>query len=344
LREEDWTYDKLNYFAFGYKPSYVGVGFYPTNSVANDIQELQLTANHLLSDAINGQRMGMFGVGMAPQGVDTNQAYVEYQPGSIIQGIQGASFYAPSVNISYTLPLLQEIKNQANETARVSDALRGTQSRVNKTATQSEFEAMGSRKAIDEYIETFGEAVIEMFEFMQIVLHKNFSKWAKKFGKALELDDSPDAKAYLGYPVLWSLKVASIGATAGAQFGIAQQLLAMSQDPAFKFDKYKLGKAILSYAKRMGMTIADELQYEDDPVALLEVLADELAQIGVDPNSVIAATLAAIEMASPGGVGGMEAAPMSPGVPGGTIPDAGMAPPGIGAGTGELGFNQSGVM
>ena len=343
LREEEWTYGKLNYFAFGYKPQDTKDGIYPTHSVANDIQDLQLMANTLMSDAVNGQRMGMFGVGTAKAGLDTNQAYLGYKPGSITTGLAVDGMYFPSVNLSYALPILDRIMNQANEAARVSDMSRGQQSSGNKTATQAEYEAAGSRRAIDEFIESFGEGVIGIFEFMQIVLAKNFDKWAKKFGRAVELDDEPDAKKFMGYPVLWSLAVASIGATPGTLAQLVGQLTALAQDPEYKFDKYKIGTAILGYYERMGLLNADDFQFDEDPLKLLEVLADELAQVGVDPNTVIAATLAAVEMASGGGMGDMAGMPMQSGVPGGAGAVGGLPPAGIGGGGGNLGLDQSGI-
>ena len=117
LKEEDWTYNKLNYFAFGYKPQDTEDGFYPSHSVANDIQDIQLSANHVFTDAVNGQRMGMFGMGTAPKGVDNNQSFVQYEPGSIAVGMTVDGMYFPSVNISYTLPILQDLRKQANEAA-----------------------------------------------------------------------------------------------------------------------------------------------------------------------------------------------------------------------------------
>jgi len=343
LREEEWTYNKLNYFTFGYKPQNSKDGFYPSQSVANDIQDLQLIANNLISDALNGQRMGMFGMGTAKKGLDNNQAFIQYQPGSIAVGMDIDGMYFPSVNISYTLPILERILRQANEAARISDMARGQSSAGNKTATQAEHEAQGSKRAIDEYIESFGEGVVGIFEYMQVVLAKNYAKWSKKYGKALGLDDDEDARKYMGYPVLWSLAVASIGATPGAMFQLVNQLTVLAQDPGYKFDKYKIGEALLSYSERMGLLNADKFQYPEDPLELLQVLAEELAQIGVDPNTVIAATIAAIEMASQPGMGGMEGQPMQSGSMGGATAVNGLPQAGIGGGGGNLGLDQSGV-
>lgn len=343
LREEEWTYNKLNYFTFGYKPQDTEDGAYPSQSVANDLQEYQLIANHLVSDALNGQRMGMFGMGTAKKGLDNNQAFLEYQPGAVVVGMDIDGMYFPSVNISSILPILERVLRQANEAARISDMARGQSSAGNKTATQSEHEAQGTKRAIDEYIESFGEGVVGIFEYMQVVLSKSYGKWSKKYGKALGLDEEEGARKYMGYPVLWSLAVASIGATPGAMFQLINHLTALAQDPEYKFDKYKIGQAILSYSERMGLLNADKFQYPEDPLELLQVLAEELALIGVDPNTVISATIAAIEMASQPGMGGVEGSPMQSGSMGGDTAVAGLPQAGIGGGGGDLGVDQSGV-
>lgn len=343
LKEEDWTYGLVNYFEFGYKPNLPRDGFYTPQSVANDIQSHQLAVNTLVSDAFNGHRMAGTGMGFAPTGIDTNQSFFRYKAGSFVMGMpKDSQMYFPPVNIANVMPLVELFIQSANESARVSDAMRGQQTTQNKTATQSQYEAMGSQKAVDEYIESFGRGVIGMFRFMHKVLGDNWKDWAKKYAGFLEFEKYEDPAGLLKKPALWSLKVSSIGATVGSQFALVNQLLAMANDPAYKFNKYELGKAIVGYAVRLGVVSAEKFQYEDDPVELMQILADELGEAGVNPNDVIAAIAGAIEMS--GNMGGVPGEPMPQTVPGGMPETPGSGQDLIGDSRGGLGLNQSGTM
>ena len=327
LKREPWPYRDSDGEAsqrvaeFGFKPRSVMDGYYPKMSVACDLQQLQYDVNEISATYMNGMRFNAYGAFFANGGLDTGKALIKAEPGGVYQcDTEGMQIFNPKVDVSGLLSALEYYSRKADEVTRVSQMAVGVADSRVSTATEAGLVAGGQQRSIDEYIQTFGAGVRQVYEYVQAVLFAHWNEWFPVYGAHLELE--PQDRELFNSHALWRLSVSTVGSTPQAQMAMAIQMYQMSMQPGSSYETYELETRIAQFAERQGFTNAEGVQRPEDLAALVAYVAEKT---GLEPESVARGIQAAAlsEQQSLGNaVGELEGQPMLDGDPTGTLSEA----------------------
>ena len=347
VREYPWK-RSLNVFEFRFKTVSKRDGYWPSNSVVQDLQSHQLDVNQAMSLAMDGLRANALGFHFGPS-VELQPKFATVKPGELglWPGADAINSHFPRVDTSAVPAVLSMLVSNADNVVRLSQVGTGGESPKGQTATATQFAAAGQAAGKDDYARRFGEGVVAFFEWLCEALEMNFSDWHPHLGAAIGEDGEELTPDMFARPYDWELSIASTNQHPGTQMNSAMMLLeTAAQVPEGKIKKYELVKRILQLAERTGFTNAEGLQEEQDPI---EVAAQALLDLGIEPGIVeqlLAAVTSGLGQApvQPGmgrdpGVSGASAYGMSPG-DGSMQP--GQAPPFTGAVGTPSGIPESG--
>jgi len=299
VREYPWK-RTFNVFDFNFKTISRRDGYWPANSIAQDLQSHQLDVNQLVTIAMDGVRANTLGYHFGP-GTEQQPKYGHVAPGEIASwpGADLVKSHFPRVDISAVPMMLQAFVQNADNVARLSQVGTGGDVPSSQTATATQFQAAGQAAGKDDYAKRFGEGMVKFFEWLCECLEANYDDWAEVLGAAINEDGQPVPRDVFNLPYDWELSIASTNQHPGAQMNSAMMLLETAKNfPEAKAKIHEMYKRLLQLAERTGFTNAEGLQDPEDPI---EVAARALLELGVPPELVepaLAALTAGLGQAS----------------------------------------------
>lgn len=295
LRLEKLPYSRPWYFVF--KTSYDEDNMFPSDSVGNINQGLQLAFNDIFTTLLHGSYMAAFPLAVVSGGMLSNKV-AAYQPGQMIES--GDDIRLQYIETRFNPGALPAIASKIEELADgVTGISRfGTSQNLpaSTTATAASGFLNAQQESKDYYVEIVETTFNEMFEFCFELMHKHSETIAKKMGHRWQIlpDSFVDASAF-------DLQATGGGATTdprllGQKLATLQQ---MAQAPTSQLDPVKVEEKVI-----------ETLDLPFDTVALKKAPAPP--------------------MPVPGPMGAMPpSGPVGPGVPGPVGPGPVQAPGGM---------------
>lgn len=319
----------LNLCEFHFKTISPKDGFWPANSIAQDLQGHQIDVNRLTSIMMAGAEANTLGYHFTDgiDGLDPKEQVV--RPGGIHSwpGAKDIVSHYPRTDISALPTLIGMYVENADRVVRLSQMGTGGDAPKGQTATATSIAAAGQAAGKDDYASRFTRGLTDVFGWMQEALELNYNDWYPVVSSAFSEDArqvmTPDLFAQF---VDWDVAVTSTNNNPGTQLATAQLMLEIASGvPGGKIKVYDLVKRILQLAERTGFTNADRLQAPEDPI---EVIAMALVEAGVPEDIAIAAANTAIDTAEEGtqllvelsGMGGNQGVPTGGPTAGATEP------------------------
>lgn len=292
---EKHGYDRHGAFKFAFKEE-TGFGYWSRSSVADNLQEIQLYANELLSLAIDGLRFSIFGTVFASSYSGTS-ADTRTSPGQIVLGMvvepQGTMLPRPDLN--WLLPILQWLAQWADIVSHVTTEASGGQAKSHTTAASVDARQAGLAASVSSYIGCFGSAIPDMFSYAEQLLVGHFEEaMLTPCGAMLGLTE--DDKEALLLPCCWKLVASSPQWTPASQAQIVQQMLGPIKQmlPGAMVDDYNVANTMFSQLSRTSGVDTSGFQTPRTVEALIPNLAQ---MIGVDP-SVVAQAIEVLQQGS----------------------------------------------
>jgi hypothetical protein len=262
LKVAEYPYSRPWYFDFAFKREHGGFWF--QDSVAQDLQGLQLEINGLHNTLHDGQQMASFGAtfidaSAMPEGVEKTA------PGQIIpvDDLKGVQAYFPPFRSQEIPFLMQYIRQRADEVARIPATASGGQFRGSITATEASQIAAGGQTGINEFIANFGLGMEDLARFCIECLKTNFAFWKQAHGEVVKAE-SPDDYTKI---VRIDLNGKSPSNTPQAQFGMASTLLQVAgtlPPEVTGLDAYQLIKALV---QNSGLQNVEKIQMPEEQFA-----------------------------------------------------------------------------
>lgn len=341
LFDEDNPVDVPPYAVFRLKVSKDGDGFWPSTSVAQDLQQAQNDINHAFGTAMDA--MSLNGNPATFGAMDSSNS-VKLKPGGVYDVAEGAvQAVMPHIDASGVAQLVELLKAHGDEISRASSMGAGVTQPGIDSATEAELIGAGAKAGVDDYILLFASGVEDLCRLVDSLLRKSVADWWPVYGGRVagmqmqtgqsmqgqadprsEMTPEQVADVYAA-AADWKLAIMSSSALPRSMMQLYQLLMqAGAQLPQLGYDEYELGKRLLQQAERMGIPQATAIQIPRDPAMAVEYFAREL---GIDPALVAAglqqAVAAQAQQVAMGGVGGQ---PAGPGVPGASAPGGGQGP------------------
>jgi len=231
------------------QPWYVQLSFFQevgsvirSNSVANNLQHLQLALNEFGSTLANGSYMAAFPP-IFSEGTFMGQHVPQYRAGEVQRQEFGGGINQVDIrfNGGYIPQLMIEIDRRADLVARISTNASGGQFRGNPTATEVAAIRTEQDAGLAEYVSQWGLGACQIAQLALLHYRLNYDLFKGVYGSDLQCEDATD----LAKPVRWELNGKSAAHTSAIRLQQLLMLINMANDPAYGFDKYELGKAFL---------------------------------------------------------------------------------------------------
>lgn len=279
------------YAEFIYKPKNEVDGFYTADSCVGDIAELQITANEIWADWMNGQRFNIYSSFVTSGSGGLAKKIGFMGPGEIWEmETENLVPWNPRADLSTMAPALAAVSQQTDRVLRISSMAMGQDAVGVDTATEASFVAQGQRRSIDEYLQNFARGVEHIYKYMQYTLFVKWDEWFPKYGKMLGLEEAD--KEIFQRETIWQVAVGSTGGTPQSQM---QQIMAFTQlaaDPEYGYDKRQIAKLLVEVSERSGFVGAERVLAAEDPNKLIMDMAQAF---GVDPITLSKYVAAAIQ-------------------------------------------------
>jgi len=198
LRVDEWQYSRPPYFDFRWKPRQYG-NFYPSSSVAQDLQGLAWQFSNLSNVAVYGAWFNALPI-IANSGM--SEGTQPLVAGSMI-GTNGNEVtpIQSQFNLSAIFPMLQQISDVGDSVGGMTRAGMAMASTA-KTATQQMSEDAGQANRVGGYIRRYGDALADMACAAQELLYANFDTWYPIYGQEVPITDAEELIA----PMQWQLQ------------------------------------------------------------------------------------------------------------------------------------------
>lgn len=289
LREEPWSYSAQRCGEFSYKACPRQDGYFPSTSIAYDLEQVQYDLNECNNRLLESLRYNAHGVTFTNGNAESAEVILKTEPGGVY-GVdtEGMVDRNTKVDISHIPTAMATYIAHAERICRISGMSMGTASPQVQTATEAQIVGGGQQASIDEYIETFGAGVLEIFKFMQAALYEHRQDWLPVYGKHLKIQDAE----MLAEPFIWRLTSKSLGASPSGRMQAASGLWQIAVDPESGYDKYELAGEMLQLAERQGFVSTAEIQKPREGTELIGWVSQ---QLGLDPKRVALAIAFAAE-------------------------------------------------
>jgi len=215
------------YVPFYLKEEYGGI--YPSNSTAQNIQQLQTVQNELFSTVIDAATLGVYPMfvqntnGIGADKIET------WEPLKVLETVgdtkDAINMLSLRSDLNPLLASIQQIQSLAERTARVSSNDMGTSFQGGMTATESAQIAQGTATKKNAMLNSFSNALTQVWSLAQQLLAQNYTWIRMAYGDATPLSGAEDAEIILSKPVKWEVTGKSAASTPEQQFQYASQLL-----------------------------------------------------------------------------------------------------------------------
>lgn len=280
LALEPYPYIRPNYREFSFKAVEYG-SYWPSRSVAQDLQGLQLAFNHLQNLMIYGSYHSafpaMFGEGLPRKAV-------QYMAGDVIPTDGGEVYQAQVRFDAQRLPeMIDRIDILADRVVRISAMGTGGQLRGDASATEAAAIIRGEEQGQNDYLLNFGSSLFDVADIMREMLFANWNFWQPLYGAWLPLQDPSELLA----PIRWTLAGRNPMSTPEVMMQKFEKLLEKAQlYPQF----IDVQEVLRGYVNAMQLANAENIM--PDQVAMTQGPAAGLTQGGLNelvPSLVAAA-------------------------------------------------------
>jgi len=219
--------------------------WWPSNSVAYNLNALQLVYNELHNLLIDGSWI----TALPPAFVegtamfqDDNES-IRYSLGEMFPVHQGQTVTTttPRFQPIYIPSMIQQVERVADQVAGISQNGSGSQMR-NATATEVEAVQQGQDRAVSRHINNFSEGVIHLVAYAAVLFRTNFPILKERYQDRLKCEQPPDE-------AIFSLNGSRMNSTPQYQLSIAQLLAQFAQDPEYGLVKWEIGRMILNASR-----------------------------------------------------------------------------------------------
>lgn len=278
---EDWIYPTQRCGEFSYKACPRQDGYFPSTSVAYDLEQVQYDLNECNNRLLESLRQNAHSTTYTNGDTESAQTVLKKQPGGVY-GVdtEGMVVDNQKVDISHIPMAINLYISHAERICRVTGMSMGTASPQVQTATEAQLVGGGQQASIDEYIETFGMGVVEIVKFMQAALYEHRQDWLPIYSQHLEIEDAES----LTEPYIWRLTSKSLGSSPQGRMQSAYGLWQVAADPESGYDKYELASEFLKLSERQGFTSTSDIQRPRDERGVALWAAQTL---GLDPKRVL---------------------------------------------------------
>lgn len=239
---EEWPYSRPPYFDFRFHDEYGK--FWPSTSIAQHLQGLQLYLNDLMHLYIGGVSMAAFPPLLAPTGCGLPESKTKYGPGEIIEVDSPADFQPLPIqfNPQGMMDIIQFVMQLADSSARISQVGTAQQFKSGTTATEASGILAAQQAAQNQYTARQGLSLEKMWPFIVELYRHDYDFLKEIYGDALKIQSADQLKM----PVRWEVNGKQSGNTPEALLQKLQLLLAMVQaDPNSPYDPIAIQKAIV---------------------------------------------------------------------------------------------------
>ena len=258
--------------------------YWPGVSVMRNLSALQDTVNQSMTGFYNGSMMGAY-----PPifGQDMMEKDTTYDWGEVIPTDMPAnSLWSPSVSFKGDglLRILEICDETGDKTARISANTQGALQSRDTTATENSIIASGVAVGLEEYLNEFGEGLVDMAVFTSELLFTHWAEWQGFWAQALKVMAPDIYKA----PTLWEVNGSTPGNTPGAKLAALEKLVGLVQvfGPATGVDPYEFFSYALNLCNLQGSNNIQSKKEVMQANAQAQQLAQQQPQPpGAGPNS-----------------------------------------------------------
>lgn len=283
-----------------YVPLYLSKEYgsiYPSNSVAQSIQQLQTAHNEMFSTAIDAATLGTYPMFFTENNGLPDTQIESWQPLKILPVVGNAkdaiNQLALSANLAPLLEGMARIQDLAERTARVSSNDMGTSFEGSMTATESSQIAQGSATKKNAMLNSFANGLTQVWSLGQQLLAQNYPWVQAAYGDATPMSGDENGAAIMSVPVKWEVTGKNAAATPEAQFQAASALMQMGMQlaqmglPVYKLEQLATVMAETSQIPGSSaiMMSDDEREQIDSARASAEAAGQPGMEGAVDPSA-----------------------------------------------------------
>lgn len=227
LSVKEYELSRPWYVPFYLKQEYGSI--YPSNSTAQNIQQLQTAFNELFSQVVDGAALGTYPMFLTNNnGLPENQIE-KWEPLKIVPVVgdpkEAVNQLGLNANLAPLMEAMARIQDLAERTARVSSNDMGTSFQGSMTATESAQIAQGSATKKNAMLNSFSMALTQVWSLGQQLLALNYQWVQQAYGDATPLSGDEMASEIMATPVKWEVTGKNAASTPEQQFQAASMLL-----------------------------------------------------------------------------------------------------------------------
>lgn len=292
--------------------------FWPSTSVAQNLQALQIEYNNLNNIVINGSYMASAPPILGGLTLMGPQKSMKYAPGD---WLPTDSPIPPTVmqsqfNPGVLIPLIQHLEQRADEAVRISNPASGAPLPGRRTATEAQHIQQGLVTGLNEYLQNFGIGLTEMASFSNILLAMNAGEgeddevgWLRIHGAAVGMSNPEQLLA----PIRYELNGKTPSNTPTGRLNAAFAFVDLIGNNPFMAPVVQWPAVARAVAKETELPNSEQFVKSDD-----QIQQEQQAQLKAEANGTVAGNGAANPgggVAGPmggqqmGGVGGVLSAP-----------------------------------
>lgn len=240
LRIEPYHYYRPNYFI---TRMHIEEGFWPSNSVAQNLQGLQKSLNSMMNMYIDTQYMNAFPPLFAPKG--SMPGKIKYGYGEVVE-VDGPLPPQPQLGRSDLAEVpfaIQYIEDKADSASRVSRTTSSQQFRPNTTASEVNVVAGDQAVGLSDYALKYAGGLAEIAKFVMALVKVHFEMIQEAHGPEAVFQSEDEINERMTY------RLAAIGPDISKQqqFMAAMQIAQlMMPDPETGIDHYELAQRAIA--------------------------------------------------------------------------------------------------